>query len=238
MIELDRGHQGAGVEQAAVSSPSPGPISSTRRPGTGDAASRIASRTSASARKFWLRLCRARRPASFSVRRTPRRVDVGGARRHDASQRRHDGRRRASGSDGRASSDRSARSPAANRRAPAAPIIAPLSVHSAGRGTISGRPRASASPASRVRSAPFAATPPPRTIDRAPGRLGRADRLRDEHVDDGVLEAPRELGGRRRPTGGRRARARRRAPVGRPSPARASSIVRRAAVFSPLKLKS
>ena len=39
-------------------------------------------------------------------------------------------------------------------------------------------PSASASPASRVRSAPFAATPPPSTIDRAPDRLGRPDRLR------------------------------------------------------------
>ena len=47
--------------------------------------------------------------------------------------------RTASGSDGRASRSSPARSPAANRRAPAAPIIAPLSVHSAGRGTISGQ---------------------------------------------------------------------------------------------------
>ena len=63
--------------------------------------------------------------------------------------------------------------------------------------------------------------------------LGRADRLRREDVDDRVLEAPRELGRRRRRTA---------APSGssgrRPSSARAASTVRRAAVLRPEKLKS
>ena len=52
--------------------------------------------------------------------------------------------RRASGSDGRASRSSPARAPASQRRAAAAPIIAPLSVHSAGRGTTSGIPAARA----------------------------------------------------------------------------------------------
>ena len=96
----------------------------------GAASARIASSTSGSARKFCESAWRARRPAARSVARTS-----AGSRRGRAG-RSPLGARAASGSDGRASRSRPDRSPAANRRAPAAPIIAPLSVHRAGRGTI------------------------------------------------------------------------------------------------------
>ena len=62
---------------------------------------------------------------------------------------------------------------------------------------------------------------------RAPVASRGPDRLRDEHVDDGILEAPRELG--RRPRRGSGSSAVRR----RPSSARAASTIRRAAVFRP-----
>ena len=50
--------------------PSPGPISRTVRPGDAAAVSRIASSTSTSTRKFWLKRRWGRRPAARSVRRT------------------------------------------------------------------------------------------------------------------------------------------------------------------------
>ena len=145
------------------------------------------------------------------------------------SRRRH---RAASGSDGRASRSSPARSPAANRRAPAAPIIAPLSVHSAG----------------------------PRHDQRQPERLGLAREPRPQRAvrrhaaahDDrpraGRLGGPDRLGRRgrrrRRPGSPRRARRRRRrgaarrASSARPASARASVMIRRAAVLSPEKLRS
>ena len=170
----------------AVRRPRPGPISRTRRPGGGSASARIASSTSGSARKFCDSAWRARSPAARSVARTAAGSTRGAVGRAFIAA--------ASGSDGRASRSSPARSPAANRRAPAAPIIAPLSVHSAGRGTISGRPRASASPASRARRA---RSPRPRRRARSSARpISSAARIVfvDEHVDDRVLEAPRELG--------------------------------------------
>ena len=190
---------GARVEQRRRSA-ARGPARSRARAGRapGSASARIASRTSGSARKFCDRRVagtQARRPQRARGRR---RVDPGRAVGRGAH-------RPASGSEGRASRSRPARSPAANRRAPAAPIIAPLSVHSAGRGTISGMPSASASPASRARSALFAATPPPSTIERAPIASAARIVLVDEDVDDRVLEAPRELGRRRRRGAARRA---------------------------------
>ena len=102
--------------------------------------------------------------------------------------------RAASGSDGRASRSSPARSPAANRRAPAAPIIAPLSVHSAGprhderqpeRLGLAGQPGAQGAVGRHAAA----------DHDRAGAdRCGSPDRLRGEDVDDRVLEAPRELG--------------------------------------------
>ena len=141
-----------------------------------------------SARKFWDRAWRARRPAARSVA-----PDRGGSIRGAA------GRAGAViGSPAAATAARRgrgpARSPAANRRAPAAPIIAPLSVHRAGRGTISGSPSASASPASRARSAAVRGHAAAEHDRAGADRRGRPDRLGRQDVDDGVLEAPGELG--------------------------------------------
>ena len=85
-----------------------------------------------------------------------------------------------------------------------------------GRGTISGMPRASASPASRSRSTRFAATPPPSTMPRAPTASAARIVFVDQHVDHRVLEAPRELRGTR--VGERRRRGRR--PGARSAPRR------------------
>ena len=115
---------------------------------------------------------------------------------------RHEARAGERAATGRASRSRPARSPAANRRAPAAPIIAPLSVQSAGprhdQRHAAGLGLAGEPCAERAVRRDAAAE-----HDR-PGadRLGRPDRLRHEHVDDRVLEAPRELRGRRRPAVG------------------------------------
>ena len=142
------------------------------------------------------------------------------------------GAHRASGSDGRASRSSPARTPASNRRAPAAPIIAPLSVHRPGRGTTSGIPRASASPASRARRAEFAATPPPSTMPRAP--TSSAARIvfvvstsTTESWNPHASSAT--TGSGRLPS---------RSSAGSPSSARAWPTIRRAAVLRPEKLRS
>ena len=181
-----------------VRNPSPGPISSTRRSGPGSASARIASSTSGSARKFWLRAWRARRPASRSVRRTA----AGSIRTARAAH------RRASGSDGRASRSRSARSPAANRRAPAAPIIAPLSVHRAGRGTISGQPERLGLAGEPRPQRPLAATPPPSTIERAPTASAARIVFVTRTSTTASWKPHDELGDGRRRTAARRARRR------------------------------
>ena len=65
------------------------------------------------------------------------------------------------------------RAPARARKKPAAPIIAALSVHRPGRGTTSGMPQRRAHRPRCARAArELAATPPPRTIVRAPMRFG------------------------------------------------------------------
>ena len=180
-------------------SPSPGPISRTRPPGSGAASARIASRTSGSARKFWdIEEWRARRPAARSVRRTAAGSTRGGAVTGGGFGGAVTPARRGPAA---ATAARRGRGRRARRRRtvgpPAAPIIAPLSVQSAGpRDDRAARPAPRPRPRGASRSGPFAATPPPSTIDRAPDRLGRPDRLRHEHVDDRVLEAPRELRGR------------------------------------------
>ena len=67
-VELDRGDLGAGVEQTAGQEPEARDRSRGRgRPGAGAASARIASRTSASARKFCDSAWRARSPAARSV---------------------------------------------------------------------------------------------------------------------------------------------------------------------------
>ena len=212
-----------------VRNPSPGPISRTRSPGTGPASRRIPSSTSTSARKFCPRPC-----ARVQARELERLADVlrveaqvGGA--HRASRR----ARVASGSDGRASRSRPPMTPAASRRAPAAPIIAPLSVHSAGsRDHERDAPRLGLArdpgPERPVRRDAAAEHDPAR-----PDLLGRADRLRREHVHHRVLEPPRELRDRRA-----RGSAPSRSSAGRPSSARAWPMIRRAAVLSPEKLMS
>ena len=78
-VELDGRHLGAGVEQARRSgSPSPGPISRTRLPGPGSASARIASRTSGSARKFWLKRVPRPEPGVLERPADDRRIDPTG----------------------------------------------------------------------------------------------------------------------------------------------------------------
>src|SRR6185436_13055579 len=138
----------------------------------------------------------------------------------------------ASGSDGRASRSRRARSPASNRRAPAAPIIAPLSVHNPGRGTINGILNVSASAPIRSRRQLFAATPPPRMIERAPTSFAAravfvastsTTESWNPHASSAVVAS---LNGVSVSSGAI------------PAAARASATILRAAVFSPEKLRS
>ena len=170
---------------APVSSPRPGPISRMPRPGAGrglgedrvehvDVGEEVLRHRVPGAQA-------GRAEASPGPRRRP---GAAGPRRSPG---------RPAGSDGRASRSRPARSPAANRRPPAAPIMAPLSVHSAG-------PRhdqrdahglglpgeAAAQDAVRRHAAA--------EHDRARAeRAGGPDRLGHQDVDDGVLEAPGQL---------------------------------------------
>ena len=210
-----------------VSRPSPGPISRTRSPGLGAASAQD-------------------RVQDVRVGQEVLREGVAGAQAGGPQRGAHVGRvdprvralgrgthRAASGSDGRASRSRPARSPAANRRAPAAPIIAPLSVHRPGRGTIERHAQGlglvrQSSPQDAVRG-DAAAQDDGAGTDRArrPGRLGRED------VDDRVLEAPGELGDGRRRRAARRGRRRPGPPPGAPRP-----TTLRAAVLRPEKLQS
>ena len=159
-VELDRGDRAPAGQRPPVSRPRPGPISRIRRPGRAGLGQDRLEDVGVGQEVL-------RQPV---LRPEAGRTQRGAVRWAVRTSLRPAGcvHRAANGSDGRASRSRPARSPAPNRRAPAAPIIAPLSVHSAGRGTTNGIPIASASPARRARSAPLAATPPPSTIERAP----------------------------------------------------------------------
>ena len=141
--------------------------------------------------------------------------------------------RTARGRLGRASRSRPARTPARKRRAAGGPDHRPVvGAQRRAAGRWSGRPSAAASAASRSARTRFAATPPP-THDRAGAdRPGGPRCLAGEHVDHRVLEPHGQLGHDR---SGRAPPAHR--PAGRPR-RRAASMIRRAAVFRPLKLKS
>ena len=200
--------------------PSPGPISSTRVPGP-DLREVEDPLEHVGIGEEVLRP-RVARPEALALQR-PANLERIEPRRARRSIEGH----RASGSDGVASRSRPDRSPARNRRAPAAPIIAPLSVHRPGRGTISGTPRPPPRPASRVRSTEFAATPPPSTIERAPiaraARIGLRRRARRRPRPGSPTPAPRpgraavappapagpRRRGPRRPSGAPRSSARR-----------------------------
>ena len=227
-IELDRGDLRAGRRAAPpVSRPRPGPISRTRRPGAGSASARIASRTSGSARKFCDSAWRARRPAARRVARTasgstrtlagaPPVAGVIGRPAAATVARR--GRAR------RARRPRSA-APRPPRSSPRCRCTGPVAARS------SGRPRASASPASRARRAAFAATPPPITIERAP--ISSAARI--------VLVARTSTTASWKPQASSATTSSGSGASGvsaRPASARASVMIRRAAVLRPEKLRS
>ena len=93
------------------------------------------------------------------------------------------------------------RPPAATTCAPTAAIIAPLSVHSPGRGTRRVRPAAAQRSSASARSRPLAATPP--AIDhRADAQIRCGpDGLGGQHVDDRLLERRADVGDRDRPAG-------------------------------------
>ncbi len=101
--------------------------------------------------------------------------------------------RRTRGSDGAC--------PAMMSCAPSAAIIAPLSVQSDSGGMRSAMPAASARCCATSRSRAFATTPPPSSSRGTPRSGQAAIGLRDEHVDDRLAEARRDIGERHRLAG-------------------------------------
>ena len=154
----------------------------------GRASVRIASRTSASARWFWLRACaRPRRAGAGSAHASGR--EVRRRRGSDAPASTGPDRERQRGS--RVEVEAGPRRRPRSGAQPAAPIIAALSVHRPGRGTTSGSPCRGRVGRAGSRRTALAATPPPRTIDRAADLAGGPQRLRRQHVDDRRPGSPR-----------------------------------------------
>ena len=84
--------------------------------------------------------------------------------------------------------------PAAIRCAANDAIIAPLSVHSRGRGIRNVKPAAAQRSSASSRSREFAATPPAISSVDTPSSVGRPHRLHREHVGDRLLEARGHVG--------------------------------------------
>ena len=183
----------------------------------------MASRTSGSARKFCDREWRARNPAARSVAATASGSTRGARGRGSPGG-------EGQGGAGVKIEARPARRP--RTAAPRPPRSSPRCRCTApGRGTINGRPRASASPASRARRTPFAATPPPITIERAlvasAARIVLVTRTSTTaswkpHASSATTSSGSGASG---------------SPA-RPASARASVMIRRAAVLRPEKLRS